>query len=90
VSKITLDECGVKNFTHHDLRRTYSTTMASSLVGAPIHVLEKLLNHSSGTLRGVASIYNRYSYWEEMRVAVQAYETWLEQVVAGEAAPPAF
>jgi integrase len=82
VSKIVLDECGVKNFTHHDLRRSYSTIMASSDVGAPIHVLEKLLNHSSGTLRGVASIYNRYSYWEEMREAVEKYESWFERVIA--------
>ena len=43
VSKALLDDCGVQNFTHHDLRRSYSTIMASSAVGAPIHVLEKLL-----------------------------------------------
>lgn len=77
VSKITLDECGVKNYTHHDLRRGYSTIMASPAVGAPIHVLEKLLNHSSGVLRGVASIYNRYTYWPEMQQAVTAYEIWI-------------
>jgi len=38
--------------------------------GTPIHVIEKLLNHSSGTIRGVAAIYNRRSYFEEMKIAV--------------------
>ncbi len=82
VSKLVLDKCGVTNFTHHDLRRSYSTIMASPAVGAPIHVLEKLLNHSSGVLRGVAAIYNRYSYWIEMQQSVLRYERWLTENVA--------
>jgi len=62
--------------------------LASPIVGAPIHVLEKLLNHSSGTLRGVASIYNRYSYWHEMREAVERYEVWLRDCLQNEAVRP--
>jgi integrase len=84
VSKLLLDKCGVEQFTHHDLRRSYSTIMASPAVGAPIHVLEKLLNHSSGVLRGVAAIYNRYSYWDEMREAVTAYEGWFAKAILAE------
>jgi integrase len=80
-SKILLDKCGVENFTHHDLRRSYSTIMASPVVGAPIHVLEKLLGHSAGVLRGVAEIYNRYSYWDEMKAAVTAYEEFIQRVI---------
>ena len=34
---------------------------------------EKLLNHISGTLSGVAGVYNRYSYAAEMRNAVGIY-----------------
>ena len=40
-----------------------------------IEVVEKLLNHSSGRLSGVAGIYNRFDYLEEMRAAV---ELWAE------------
>ncbi len=62
-------------FTLHDLRRTFASTLAS--LGTPIHVTEKLLNHVSGTISGVAAVYNRHSYMEEMREAVTAYSTYL-------------
>ncbi|MGI8569995.1 MAG: tyrosine-type recombinase/integrase [Methylocella sp.] len=81
VRKIALDKCGVENFTHHDLRRTYATNMAA--LGAPIHVVEKLLNHSSGAIRGVAAIYNRHAYVDEMKIAVAAYEKKLQSLFAG-------
>ncbi len=79
VSKLVLDECGVIGYTHHDLRRTYSTNLARLKV--PIHVTEKLLNHSTGVLQGVARIYNRHTYWDEMLEAVTAYETWLQKTI---------
>ncbi len=65
----------VAPFTLHDLRRTYSSTHA--MLGTPIHVTEKLLNHVSGTVSGVAAIYNRHSYIQEMRSAVDRYEEYL-------------
>jgi len=30
-------------------------------LGQPVHVVEAVLNHKSGTIRGVAAVYNRYS-----------------------------
>lgn len=66
---------GVTDWTLHDLRRTYATIHAQ--IGTPIHVIEKLLNHVSGSLSGVAGIYNRYTYMDEMREAVQKYEDWI-------------
>lgn len=65
----------VAPYTLHDLRRSFSSTHAR--LGTPIHVTEKLLNHVSGTLSGVAAIYNRHSYAEEMREAMEAYEAHL-------------
>lgn len=67
-------------YTLHDLRRTYSSTMAR--LGVPLHVTEKLLNHVSGSISGVAAVYNRHSYREEMRAAVAAYEAHLAKLVA--------
>jgi integrase len=55
-------------YTLHDLRRTFSSNLARS--GVPIHVTEKLLNHVSGSISGVAAIYNRHSYWNEMSSAL--------------------
>jgi integrase len=78
VSKIALDKCGVKNFTHHDLRRTFATNLAA--LGTPIHVTEKLLNHVSGTVSGVAAIYNRHAYLDEMRAAIVSWEKRLVKI----------
>ena len=65
----------VAPYTLHDLRRTFATTHAK--LGTPIHVTEKLLNHVSGTISGVAAVYNRHTYLEEMRTAVSAYDEYL-------------
>lgn len=68
-------------YTLHDLRRTFSSTMAR--LGTPIHVTEKLLNHVSGTISGVAAVYNRHSYLEEMRTAIDAYEAHIAKLIDG-------
>jgi hypothetical protein len=60
----------------HDLRRTAGTGLAR--LGVQIAVTEKILNHASGTLSGVAAIYNRYDYAQEMRAAL---ERWSETVL---------
>ena len=64
----------------HDLRRTHSTAQAR--IGTPIHVTEKILDHSSGTISGVAAIYNRHHYLDEARVALANYEDWLQSVIS--------
>ncbi len=76
-SKRQLDEPlgDVAPYTLHDLRRTFASTLAS--LGIQIHVTEKLLNHKSGVLSGIAAIYNRYTYLDEMRAAVTRYDYYL-------------
>lgn len=73
------DATGVEGWTLHDLRRTFATIHAE--LGTPIHVTEKLLNHTSGTLAGVAGIYNRHTYLPEMRQAVETYEAHIARIV---------
>jgi len=70
---------GFADWSLHDLRRTFATTHAS--LGTPIHVIEAQLDHSSGSISGVAAIYNRYNYLEEMRAAVFHYEDHLAMLV---------
>lgn len=55
----------------HDLRRTAATGMAR--LNVPPHVVDKILNHVSGSIRGVAAVYNRHSYTEERRNALEAW-----------------
>lgn len=86
LTKALFDErCGIPHWTLHDLRRTYATTLASLKV-AP-HITERLLNHVSGTISGVAAIYNRWNYLDDMRHAVLTYEQHL-QPLFGATFPP--
>ena len=59
----------------HDLRRTVASGMAR--VGVAPHVIEKVLNHKSGIISGVAAVYNRYAYAAEKRSAL---DTWARHV----------
>jgi integrase len=68
----------------HDLRRSATTGMARLKV--PPHVVDRILNHSSGTIRGVASIYNRFDYADERRAALEAWGRYVEGLVSGEPA----
>ena len=62
---------GIPHWILHDLRRTAATGMARLNV-AP-HVVDKILNHVSGTIRGVAAVYNRFEYLDERRTALEAW-----------------
>jgi integrase len=65
------------NWRLHDLRRTAASRMAQNRV-AP-HVIEKVLNHMTGTIAGVAAVYNRYGYDDEKRQALNLWGKFLEQ-----------
>ena len=71
-------KCSVSAWTLHDLRRTFATNLAA--LGTPIQVTERLLNHISGAVSGVAAIYNRHSYLPEMRAAIGAWEAKLQSL----------
>jgi integrase len=69
--------CGVTEWTLHDLRRTAATRIAK--LGVAPHVIEKILNHVSGTFAGVAGIYNQHNYESEMRDALDLWDGDLAQ-----------
>lgn len=70
--------CGQSGWMLHDLRRTVATGMARE--GVAPHVVERLLNHVSGTFGGVAGIYNRFGYLDEMCAALELWERRLKQL----------
>jgi integrase len=73
------------DWTLHDLRRTAATRMAE--FGVLPHVVERVLNHISGTFGSVAGIYNRFQYVDEMRDALTVWEAHvLGLVIAPETA----
>jgi integrase len=63
----------------HDLRRTATTGMAR--LNFPPHVVDKILNHVSGTIRGVAAVYNRFQYLDERRAALEAWGRRVDSLV---------
>jgi integrase len=63
----------------HDLRRTGATNLQA--LGIPIEVTEAVLNHISGTRAGIAGIYNRYKYEPEKRVALEAWDSRLQEML---------
>jgi hypothetical protein len=42
-------------------------------LNVPPHVVDRILNHVSGTIRGVAAVYNRHAYLDERKVALEAW-----------------
>jgi hypothetical protein len=83
------DELGAKaekipHWILHDLRRTAATGMARLNI-AP-HVVDKILNHVSGTIRGVAAVYNRFEYLDERRIALEAWGQHVTALAADQAA----
>ncbi len=75
------DLCGVSDWVIHDLRRTFSTKMAEWQL-APPHIIERILNHVTGTMSPLSRIYNRATYLVEMRGALELYEKKLAQLLA--------
>ena len=71
---------GITDWHLHDLRRTCATGMAE--LGIQPHIIEAVLNHVSGHKGGVAGVYNRATYGEPMRDALQRWADWLDQITA--------
>jgi integrase len=70
-----------EHWTLHDLRRTMASGMAR--LGIQLPVIEKVLNHSSGSFRGIVGVYQRHSFAEEKRTALAAWASHVETVVSG-------
>jgi integrase len=65
----------------HDLRRTFASGCAR--LGVAIHVVEKLLNHSSGTFRGIVSVYQKHDFGNEQRAAMELWARHVEGLSSG-------
>jgi integrase len=74
-----LERAEIDGWILHDLRRTAATGMARLNI-AP-HVVDRILNHVSGTIRGVAAVYNRHAYLEERKAALEAWGRYVESLV---------
>jgi integrase len=72
------------HWTFHDLRRTMASGMAR--LGIQLPVIEKVLNHSSGSFRGIVGVYQRHSYSAEKRKALETWASFVRSAVSGKSA----
>lgn len=67
---------GMKPWSLHDLRRTVATRLSE--LGAPPHVVEKLLGHH---MAGVMARYNLHDYLDDQRHWLAVWQDHLEKLV---------
>jgi integrase len=68
----------------HDLRRTCASGMAR--LGINLPVIEKVLNHSSGSFAGIVGVYQKHSFADEKRQALEAWGDFVAALVEGKPA----
>ncbi|WP_245444501.1 site-specific integrase [Microvirga sp. KLBC 81] len=80
-AKARLDRLsGVGDWTLHDLRRTVVSGIAR--LGVAPHVADKILNHQSGTISGVAAVYQRHEFMAERREAMRLWGVHVTSLAA--------
>jgi integrase len=73
---------GVSGWRLHDLRRTCVSGMAA--LGIAPHVADKILNHQSGTISGVAAVYQRHEFLAERREALERWGSHVSRIFEAE------
>jgi integrase len=68
----------------HDLRRTAITGMARA--GADLAVIERAVNHVSGSFGGIVAVYQKHKFADEVRDALAAWAKLVAAIVEGRSA----
>ena len=63
----------------HDLRRTAASGMAR--LGVNLPVIERVLNHVSGSFGGIVGVYQRHEFQDEKRSALEAWGRFVTTLV---------
>jgi len=86
-AKVKFDkESGVTGWTFHDIRRSFATHATERLGISPV-VVDKVQNHVTGALRGVAAVYQRGEYLEQRKAAMSAWAEFLAGLQAENVTP---
>lgn len=73
----------IEHWTFHDLRRTAASGMAK--IGVDLPVIEKVLNHVSGSFAGIVGIYQRHDFAAEKRAALGSWAARVAAIVGRQA-----
>jgi integrase len=77
-SKRKLDHLsGVTNWRLHDLRRSFATVTTETLGFEP-PVVDRILNHVSGSVQGIAAVYQRGEYLKKRKEVLEGWANYLE------------
>jgi len=71
----------VADWTLHDIRRTVASGLQR--LGVRLEVTESVLNHRSGSVSGIVSVYQRHDYAEEKRAALGRWGDHVEAIASG-------
>lgn len=64
----------------HDLRRTMASGLAEQ--GVLPEVIERILNHTSGSTGGLKAVYQRYEYMKERKEALEAWDSHVNKLTS--------
>jgi integrase len=68
----------------HDLRRTAASGMAR--LGVQLPVIEKVLNHVSGSFAGIVGVYQHHAFADEKKQALDVWARHVEALTSGKPA----
>ena len=77
VAELKKSNADLGDWRFHDFRRAGVTHLAG--MGVPPHVADRLLNHVTGTIQGVAAVYQRAEFAAERKAAL---DTWARLILA--------
>jgi integrase len=81
-AKVALDKASaVKAWRLHDLRRTMATGLQR--LGVRLEVTEAVLNHVAGSRAGIVGVYQRHTWADEKRAALNAWGEHVAAIVEG-------
>ena len=70
----------IAGWTYHDLRRTLATNFQK--LGVRLEVTEAVLGHTSGSRSGIVGVYQRHTWSDEKRAALDAWASKLDEIIS--------
>lgn len=80
-TKAGIEPVVLPKWIYHDFRRAGVTALAG--MGFPPHVCDRLLNHVTGAIQGVAAVYQRAEFLAERRAALDAWAAHVLRAAEG-------
>jgi integrase len=70
---------GFPHFVLHDCRRSVASGMAK--LGINLPVIERVLNHVSGSFAGIVGVYQRHDFADEKRAALERWAAHVAKLI---------